>query len=207
MGKRARLAAAFHEFDSDCSGTLDRQELRAILARPGTGHSLADEDIDELLQFHDDNEDGVLQLEEFIELMLSLNDEDDDDDDDGGGEQDQPSPPPSPAAASSSSSEPPPPEGWLEMELGAALGQCKAHAPYGTELDLPMITGPDGAFVLTMEEAGEDCLEELEAAVSDFTETYDGVSNVVRTPLADGYIFTATNEPETRYGTSCSRRA
>ena len=103
--------------------------------------------------------------------------------------------------------EDPPPEGWLEFELGVDLDQCKSMVPdTDTAIDHPMITGPN--ISLTMEHANEFCEEELEAAVTDFAETYDKVSNVEKFTLADGYLFTAQNEPEiggTNYWVKCRR--
>jgi hypothetical protein len=117
------------------------------------------------------------------------------------------------------------PEGWLPFELGTFSGreQLKACAPIGTTLDEPaegMIMGKDGddnvVFVVSMaqaagEEEGENAgvdATALEAAVADFVDTYDAVSNVHRELLADGYVFTARNEPEiggTNYWVFCRR--
>jgi len=72
------------------------------------------------------------------------------------------------------------------------------------------ISGGDGAFVLTMGEPGEfsTCKPALDDAVADFKETYDKVSEVKTSTLADGYLFTAQNEPEiggTNYWLLCRR--
>ena len=102
------------------------------------------------------------------------------------------------------------PDGWLEFELGIFNGreQLKAYAPIDSDLDEPMegmITGKtdDGntvVFVVTMAVADEDAsgvdAAALDAAVQDFVETYDKVSHVTKELLADGYVFTAQNEPE-----------
>ena len=111
------------------------------------------------------------------------------------------------------------PGGWVVLELGAQNGreQLKAFAPAGTELDQPMggmITGKtdDGTicFVVNMEATEESSVDAAacDAAVEDFESTYDGVTNVQKEVLADGYVFTAQNEPEiggTNYWMQCRR--
>ena len=69
---------AFAAFDKDNSGSIDKDELKAILTRKGAaceGLTFSDEDAEELLESFDTNGDGVLQLTEFIELMLSFDDD------------------------------------------------------------------------------------------------------------------------------------
>ena len=76
--KRAKLTKAFAAFDKDNSGSIDKDELKAILTRKGAaceGLTFSDEDAEELLESFDTNGDGVLQLTEFIELMLSFDDD------------------------------------------------------------------------------------------------------------------------------------
>lgn len=103
------------------------------------------------------------------------------------------------------------PGSWVEVQLGITLGQCRARVPSGTDIDLPTITMPIRShqvppFVLTVEVAGASCLasamlDDLDAAVTYFCETHesqDGVSNVCKAVLDDGYIFTAQNK--TRVG-------
>ena len=66
-----------------------------------------------------------------------------------------------------------------------------------------MITGKDDdgnvIFVVQMEGDEDEtsvAAAALDAAVADMTDTYDGVTNVQKELLADGYVFTAQNEPE-----------
>ena len=208
MGKRRqKLEAAFRLFDKDNSGTLSCDEFKAVLQRNVEGGlAMSDEDIQELLETFDKNEDGVLQISEFIDAMEMINgddSEDEDEDEDGDGDDEE-----APVAvASSAASGYKKPEGWLGFELGIFNGreQLKAFAPIGTDLDDPMdgmITGKDDdgnvCFVVTMAQADDTSVDAaaLEAAVTDFTETYDAVTNVQKELLPDGYVFTAQNEPE-----------
>ena len=111
------------------------------------------------------------------------------------------------SVAAASGAEPVAAEAWQDFELGAALGHCIAWAPSDTRIGHPMIMS--AAFgALTMAEADELCLEDLEAAVADFVDTYDGVSAVTRQVLSDGYLFTAENEADiggTNYWLKCRR--
>ena len=59
---------AFAVFDSDGSGALSAEELRAVLTRPGTGLQLSEADAAEILADFDTNGDGELQIDEFRPL-------------------------------------------------------------------------------------------------------------------------------------------
>ena len=86
MGKRReQLKAAFATFDADGSGSLSLAEFTAILKR-NTDQNLemSDEDIKELLETFDENEDGVLQIDEFIEAMDVIEGEDVEEDEEEG---------------------------------------------------------------------------------------------------------------------------
>ncbi|CAH1245683.1 CALM1 [Branchiostoma lanceolatum] len=61
------LMEAFKSFDKDGNGTLDKQEVKSAMATIGRNYD--DEQIDKLFQLFDANNDGVLQYEEFVELM------------------------------------------------------------------------------------------------------------------------------------------
>ena len=61
------LRALFATFDADGSGTLDAEELLAILTRGAGGLSL--EDAKEIVNDFDDNKDGVLSVEEFARFF------------------------------------------------------------------------------------------------------------------------------------------
>lgn len=64
--RREKLIKAFHEFDADGSGTLNKEELRAILSRPGTGSTMSVMDIDQMMDIFDDDGDGVLSISECV---------------------------------------------------------------------------------------------------------------------------------------------
>lgn len=191
MPSKAEIAKAFALFDTDSSGKLSVQEILAILTRSSTGSALSLEDAQEIIDIFDEDDDGELDLNEFVEAFAMIADVAAGDDADASGEEDE-------SAMPSGSAEFQPPEGWRPFELGVPLDQLKAHAPMGTSIDHgPMgttIMGAEVSFVVTMEAANEFSLPELEAAVADFTDTYAEVKDVVRKPLADGYLFTAQNE-------------
>ena len=56
------LRSLFNTFDRDGSGTLDAEELLAILTRGASGLSL--EDAKEIVDDFDENKDGVLSVDE-----------------------------------------------------------------------------------------------------------------------------------------------
>jgi len=216
--RRDKLVRAFRTFDADGSGTLDKTELRAILSRSGTGHTMSDADIDEMMNIFDDDGDGVLSISEYLDLMDGIGDDTKGDDDEDGedrlspgatwderdaaeaddAEADDAEADDAEADDAEADAEGAMPvaaatDTWMEFELGMALDQCKSLAPVGTEIDGPLIRGPDNTFVLTMELANEFVKSKLGAAVLDFEETYSGVINVAKQALADGYLFTAQN--------------
>lgn len=57
--------AAFQVFDGDGSGSLDIDEVRQILQRPGGGQPLSDEEVADIIADFDKNGDGLLQYDEF----------------------------------------------------------------------------------------------------------------------------------------------
>lgn len=56
-------------FDKDDSGTIDMNELRAVLTQ--IGETLSDEEVQELFDAADINNDGNLDYEEFVKLMCA----------------------------------------------------------------------------------------------------------------------------------------
>lgn len=65
------LQKAFAAFDADGSGSLSPDELINILTRPTGGLPMSREEAEQLIKTVDANNDGVLQMEEFCELMTT----------------------------------------------------------------------------------------------------------------------------------------
>ena len=73
MPSQAQIRQAFAVFDSDRSGYVTPDELRAILMRPVRGQSrFTDASVAELLKRFDSNSDGRLSVEEFALAWASL---------------------------------------------------------------------------------------------------------------------------------------
>mmetsp|Transcript_44076 Transcript_44076/g.71767 ORF Transcript_44076/g.71767 Transcript_44076/m.71767 type:complete len:248 (+) Transcript_44076:177-920(+) len=66
------LRKAFNIFDSNGDGVLDRSEIQQVLT--ALGDSSSDQDIDDLLYLADTNHNGVLDFDEFCELMMTEED-------------------------------------------------------------------------------------------------------------------------------------
>ena len=66
---RERLESAFKAFDIDGSGTISSDELKGLLGRY---HTYDDNVWQELIREADVNGDGVIDLKEFIEMMLKM---------------------------------------------------------------------------------------------------------------------------------------
>ena len=70
----ADIKAAFRVFDTDGSGTISSDELKAILTRPVPGQAplLTAAKVDEIISRFDTNGDGVLSLEEFAQALAGV---------------------------------------------------------------------------------------------------------------------------------------
>lgn len=84
----------------------------------------------------------------------------------------------------------------VELTL-AKLDNIKGTAPAGSKAEDGIVggvsvTGPD--LVVGIDVANEFVPATLEEAKKDFTETYQGVTNIKEEKLADGYLFTAENK-------------
>ena len=66
---KEKLKKSFAAFDTDGSGALTHEELKAALTRPGGGAPMSDEDVAKLIKEFDANGDGVIQVEEFVAMM------------------------------------------------------------------------------------------------------------------------------------------
>lgn len=68
----AQICAAFGEFDTNKSGTISREEFRAVLTRATTaGPGLSVAESDEIFNDHDKNRDGVLDTSQFAAALAS----------------------------------------------------------------------------------------------------------------------------------------
>ena len=71
---RAELLAEFAAFDTDGNGTIDAEELRAILTRPGSGTTAMDKEEAEVIlmiltELFDKNADGKLSVAEVADAI------------------------------------------------------------------------------------------------------------------------------------------
>ncbi|KAI8014271.1 putative calcium-binding protein CML29 [Camellia lanceoleosa] len=62
----SRLVEAFRAFDSDNDGSITAAELRGIMS--SLGYNPSEEDVEAMMQKGDKNKDGVLSIEEFLEM-------------------------------------------------------------------------------------------------------------------------------------------
>jgi calmodulin len=56
-------------FDKECNGLISAAELRHVLTE--LGEKMTDEDIDELIREADSDNDGIINYEEFVKMMLA----------------------------------------------------------------------------------------------------------------------------------------
>lgn len=64
-----KLTAAFKLFDTDGNGTISPTELKDVLSSSG---QISDEAIEEILKQADENKDGEIEYDEFVELMKNV---------------------------------------------------------------------------------------------------------------------------------------
>eukprot|EP00173_Palmaria_palmata_P002152 Plantae.Rhodophyta-Palmaria_palmata.ctg23364.p1 GENE.Plantae.Rhodophyta-Palmaria_palmata.ctg23364~~Plantae.Rhodophyta-Palmaria_palmata.ctg23364.p1 ORF type:complete len:154 (-),score=39.04 Plantae.Rhodophyta-Palmaria_palmata.ctg23364:154-615(-) len=64
---RSEMLKSFKLFDKDGSGKISANELEAVLR--GFGQSLTPEEIEDTLREADKNNDGEIDIQEFIEMM------------------------------------------------------------------------------------------------------------------------------------------
>ena len=65
---KEELQEAFNIFDEDKSGTINAAELKNVLMQ--TGDKMKASEIDEIIQEADTNGDGVLDINEFANLLI-----------------------------------------------------------------------------------------------------------------------------------------
>lgn len=62
------LKAAFRAFDKDCSGYITADELRQVMT--SLGEQLTDEEIEEMIREADNDGDGQINYQEFVQMMV-----------------------------------------------------------------------------------------------------------------------------------------
>jgi len=75
LGAESEMKAAFDAFDTDGSGALSVDELKAVMTISGGDDPLSEEEINSLIAAFDDNGDGELQYEEFAVLWARKHDD------------------------------------------------------------------------------------------------------------------------------------
>ena len=65
------IVSTFEQFDTNHDGTIDKNELKTALINMGY-RDISDDQINQLMTSIDTNQDGVVQWEEFCDLMYRL---------------------------------------------------------------------------------------------------------------------------------------
>ena len=73
MTSQEKLHAAFRMFDKDGSGIISADEIRDVLCFGGN-NVLSPEAVDAIIKQVDENGDGEIQFEEFVQMMTGLDD-------------------------------------------------------------------------------------------------------------------------------------
>ena len=73
LTSQEKLHAAFRMFDKDGSGIISADEIRDVLCFGGA-NSLSAEAVDAIIKQVDENGDGEIQFEEFVQMMTGLDD-------------------------------------------------------------------------------------------------------------------------------------
>ena len=69
MGKDdSQIPTLFSICDSNNNGTIEKEELRLLMSQ-FYEESIPDEEVEEMLEEADSNKDGVIQLDEFFDVM------------------------------------------------------------------------------------------------------------------------------------------
>lgn len=61
----------YSDLDTDCCGSLDREQLKEALRR-FTYMNFPDDQIEEIMKYFDTNQDGRIDIAEFIKLLAKL---------------------------------------------------------------------------------------------------------------------------------------
>lgn len=72
--EKSQLLEMFQNYDTDKNGILDHNEVKEAIQDMNShlellGLGLSDKDIEEMIQRADKNQDGKIQIEEFVNLM------------------------------------------------------------------------------------------------------------------------------------------
>ena len=72
--EKSQLLEMFQNYDTDKNGILDHNEVKEAIKDMNShlellGLGLSDKDIEEMIQRADKNQDGKIQIEEFVNLM------------------------------------------------------------------------------------------------------------------------------------------
>jgi calcium-dependent protein kinase len=67
-----KLSALFHQFDTDGSGVISKENIIAAMNK--VGHEITQEDLDNIMEQHDLANDGVISKQEFKALLLDITD-------------------------------------------------------------------------------------------------------------------------------------
>ena len=71
LTSQEKLHAAFRMFDKDGSGIISADEIREVLCFGGA-NALSAEAVDAIIKQVDENGDGEIQFEEFVQMMTGL---------------------------------------------------------------------------------------------------------------------------------------
>ena len=71
LTSQEKLRAAFKMFDKDGSGIITADEIKEVLCFGGT-NSLSEEQVNVIIKQVDENGDGEIQFEEFVQMMTGL---------------------------------------------------------------------------------------------------------------------------------------
>ena len=70
--KEAYIKTAFMMFDQDNSGQIDRNELLNVLSTSNTRENYDRNELEEAIAEVDDNGDGEIDMNEFMEMMRGI---------------------------------------------------------------------------------------------------------------------------------------
>ena len=65
----ASIRRAFRVLDKDCNGYISVEELRDVMTK--LGEKLTEKEVAEMVQEADNNGDGIIDMEEFVEMMMN----------------------------------------------------------------------------------------------------------------------------------------